>query len=93
MLHVAGPAKDFVLTQSPDAQQEILRALRAIEARPLSGEYLPFPWVSGILGYITAQYLITYRLADGIPEVASITKMPSANDIQQTLGSSMPPPR
>jgi hypothetical protein len=85
MLHIAGPASDFFLTQSPDAQQEILQALRTIEAHPLTGEYLPFPWMSGILGYSTAQYFITYRLTDGVPEVAGITTMPTAADIQRAL--------
>ena len=90
MLHVAGPTKDFILAQSPDAQKEILQALRAIEAHPLSGEYLPFPWVPGILGCSTPQYFITYRLTDGIPEVAGIVKMPTADDIQRILDQGPP---
>ena len=85
MLRVAGPAKDFILAQPADAQLEILQALRAIEARPLAGAFLPFPWVSGILGYTTAQYFITYRLTDDVPEVAGITKMPTADDIQRAF--------
>jgi len=86
MLHVAGPAKDFILAQSPEAQQEILQALRAIEANPFSGGPLPFPWVPGILGYNTAQYFITYRLTpDDVPEVAGIVKTPSADDIQRAF--------
>jgi len=85
MLHVAGPAKDYILAQPPDAQQEILQALRTIEARPLSGEYLPFPYVPGLLGYTTARYFVTYRLTDDTPEVAGITKMPRIDDIQQAL--------
>jgi len=90
MLHVARSAKDFILTQSPDAQQEIQQALETIEAHPLSGEYLPFPWVPGFLGYITAQYFITYRLNNGIPEVAGIVKMPTADDIQRILDEGPP---
>ena len=85
MLHVAGPAKDFILAQSPDAQQEILQALRTIEDNPLSGEFLPFPWTPGILGYNTPQYFITYRLTDDVPEVAGVTKTPSVDDIQRAI--------
>ena len=85
MLHIAGPTRDFILTQSLDAQQEILQALRTIEANPLSGDYLPFPWTSGILGYATTQFFINYRLTDGFPEVAGITKMPTAADVQRAL--------
>ena len=90
MLHVAGPAKDFILTQSPEAQQEILQALKTIEEHPLSGEYLPFPWVTEVLGYTTAQNTITYRIADGIPQVAGIVKMPTADDIQRILDQGRP---
>jgi len=85
MLHVAGPARDFILTQSPDAQLEILQALKTIEERPLSGEYLPFPWVPGILGCTTTHYFITYRLNDEIPQVASVVKMPTAGDVQRAF--------
>ena len=84
MLRIAGPARNYILGQHPDAQQEILRALREIEANPLStGEYLPFPWSQGILGYSTARYFITYRMTDGIPEVAAVTRTPTAEDIQR----------
>lgn len=90
MLHVSGPAKDFILTQSPEAQQEILAALKTIEERPLSGEYLPFPWVSEVLGYGTAHYFITYRIFEGIPQVAGIVEMPTADDIQRILDQGPP---
>ena len=85
MLRIAGPARDYILSQSPEAQLEILQALKIIEARPLSGEYLPFPWTPGILGYTTAEYFITYRLTDDIPEVAAVVKMPTAGDIERAF--------
>ena len=85
MLRVAAPTAGFILEQPPEAQLEILRALRTIEAQPLSGDHLPFPWVPGLRGYTTLQYFITYRLTDGIPEVAGVTKMPTADDVRRTL--------
>ena len=90
MLHIGRPVWEFILTQSPDAQQEILQALRRIEQNPLSGEYLPFPYVPGVLGYGTAHYFINYRLTDGIPEVAGIIKMPTADDIQRIRDQGSP---
>ena len=85
MIHIAGPVRDFVLTQPSDSQQEILQALREIEDTPLVGEYLPFPWQSRNLGYSTAQYFITYRLTDDVLEVLGIVKMPTDDDIQRAI--------
>ena len=85
MLHVPGPTWKYILEQPDEAQLEILRALKTIEARPLSGEYLPFPWTGEILGFTTELYSINYRLIDEIPEITGITKMPTADDIRRAL--------
>ena len=85
-LRVAGPAKEYILLLPPEAQQEIKAGLNAIEDQPLSGAPLPFPWVPGTMCHITKRYFITYRMNDDdIPEVASVTKMPSSEDIQQAF--------
>lgn len=86
MLHLAGPLKDIILGCATEAQEEIWEALKRIEADPSVGEYLPFPWTNGILGFQSNRYFITYRFRpDGDPEVAGITKMPTSEDIQRAL--------
>ena len=84
-LRVAGPVKDFILSQSAEAQQEILDGLKAIEDQPLSGRFLPFPWEPGTMCHTTKRYFITYRINDDTPEIASVTEMPSAEDIQRAF--------
>ncbi len=48
---------------------------------PLIGQHLPFPWHPGLLGYVAGQYFITYRLAENLLEILSVTTLPPAEDV------------
>ena len=90
MLHIAASARDYTLAQAPEAQNEILQTLKKIEGNFLSGQYLPFPWEPGILGYTSPRYFITYRLTTDVPEVTNITRMPTADDIERAFQERRP---
>ena len=84
-LRIAEPAKEYILGQAQDAQEEILKALELIAERPVAGIYLPFPWSQGILGYTTPHYFITYREREGVIEVEGVTKTPTLEDVQRAM--------
>lgn len=70
MLHIAPSASEYILSQPAALQQQILDALKAIEADPVTvGTYLPFPHQPGIQGYTTTDYFLTYRVIDSRVEV------------------------
>lgn len=74
-------AAEFIERQTPTEQSEIVDKLDQIAADPLSGHFLPFPYMPGTLGAGTSHFLITYTVENSETRVLDVVRIPDFSDI------------
>ena len=74
-------AAEFIERQTSTEQAEILEKLDQIAADPLSGHFLPFPYMPGTLGTGSSHFLITYSVENGETCILDVVRVPDFSDI------------
>lgn len=73
-------AAEFIERQTSAEQAEILDKLDQIAADPLSGHFLPFPYMPGTLGTGSSHFLITYTVENSETCVLDVVRVPDFSD-------------
>ncbi len=74
-------AAEFIERQTSAEQVEIVEKLDQIDADPLRGHFLPFPYVAGTLGTGSDHFLITYTVENGETCILDVVRIPDFLDI------------